>query len=197
VRPVIADTHLALRQGVNVVLLGASVHGCRVGSIPRALGYRASWQDRSMDVARLVLEYIQALVWPAVVVMAAWMFKDALAERVSALRKLTLPGGIEAELDEAKQELAELREQIPDDAPELRAKAEAAEARVDDAREAVYSAAQFDRVINARIRRNALESSIRRTFEAYDSEYEHATPERRQEMVTEMLELMLKGRALS
>jgi hypothetical protein len=58
-----------------------------------------------MDIARLILEYLQVLVWPSVVVALAIMFKKPLATLLGRIRKIGFAGGsLDADADEASNE---------------------------------------------------------------------------------------------
>lgn len=50
-----------------------------------------------MEVARLVLDYMTALVWPVLVLLAVLLFRGQLAEMLGRLTSLKLPGGASAD----------------------------------------------------------------------------------------------------
>ena len=54
-----------------------------------------------MDIARLVLDFIKALAWPAVVAIVVLVFRRELRRLVATVQHLKLPGG--AEVDWQKQ----------------------------------------------------------------------------------------------
>ncbi len=49
---------------------------------------------KAVDIAKLVLEYIRALAWPAVVVAVTTAFKTELKALIARIRHADLPGGI-------------------------------------------------------------------------------------------------------
>ncbi len=59
-----------------------------------------------MDIAKLVLEYIRALIWPAVVVTVALVFRAELRGLIARVRHADLPGGIALDFP---HEIAEAR----------------------------------------------------------------------------------------
>lgn len=48
-----------------------------------------------MDTAELILEYLKALMWPAVALLAILLFKRELRELFGSVQRLRLPGGTE------------------------------------------------------------------------------------------------------
>lgn len=59
-----------------------------------------------MDIAKLVLEYVRALIWPAVVVTVALIFRAELKALIARVRHADLPGGIALDFP---HEIAEAR----------------------------------------------------------------------------------------
>lgn len=53
-----------------------------------------------MDVARLVLEYLRTLVWPAVVAGLAFGFRADLRRLLGRIRRAELPGGVKVDFPE-------------------------------------------------------------------------------------------------
>src|SRR5229473_3507434 len=76
-----------------------------------------------MELARLVLDFTKALVWPLVVVAMALLFRKELVAALTRLREAKLPGGVslsfEAELTEAKRISAKVKEAPPPDQAKL------------------------------------------------------------------------------
>jgi hypothetical protein len=60
-----------------------------------------------MEIARLVLEFIKVLIWPATVLVVALIFRVPIRAVLSRLRKAGLPGGVsidfQEEIEQAKQ----------------------------------------------------------------------------------------------
>lgn len=50
-----------------------------------------------MELAKLVLEYVKVLAWPAVVLTTVFVFKHELRALVRSVQHLKLPGGAELE----------------------------------------------------------------------------------------------------
>jgi len=50
-----------------------------------------------MEIAKLVLEFVKALAWPTVVLLAVWFFRRELSALVATLEHVKLPGGAELE----------------------------------------------------------------------------------------------------
>jgi hypothetical protein len=70
-----------------------------------------------VEVAKLVLEFVKALIWPVVVVLMAFTFRREVVAAMARLREAKLPGGVslsfEAELSEAKRISAKVEEAPP------------------------------------------------------------------------------------
>jgi nitrogen fixation/metabolism regulation signal transduction histidine kinase len=59
-----------------------------------------------MDIATLVLDYVRALAWPAVVIGLAFMFRSKIADAVGRLTEAQFPGGklaFRSQLDEDRR----------------------------------------------------------------------------------------------
>jgi hypothetical protein len=63
-----------------------------------------------MEIAELVLKYIEALIWPAVTIFILLYFRDELSKLFDRAKKVELPGGISIETFEDKLEEAKLLE---------------------------------------------------------------------------------------
>lgn len=59
-----------------------------------------------MELAELILKYIEALIWPTVTVFVLFFFKDELSKLFDRAKKVELPGGISIEAFENKLEQA-------------------------------------------------------------------------------------------
>ena len=67
-----------------------------------------------MEIAKLILEYIEALIWPATVVFLVILFRTQVGQLFSRIKKADLPGGISIEtfptlIKEAKELSVEVR----------------------------------------------------------------------------------------
>jgi hypothetical protein len=47
----------------------------------------ATWEDEVMESLKVVLDFVQALIWPAVVVWALLLFRRPLSERIAHIRR--------------------------------------------------------------------------------------------------------------
>jgi len=65
-----------------------------------------------MDIAKLVLEYIRAFVWPVTLVAALALFRKELAVLLARLRKAALPGGVTLDFPEEVQAARSLSEEV-------------------------------------------------------------------------------------
>lgn len=65
-----------------------------------------------MDIAKLVLEYVRALVWPATVLVVLLLFRKELAALLVRLRKAALPGGVTLDFPEEVQAARSLSEEV-------------------------------------------------------------------------------------
>jgi len=57
-----------------------------------------------MEIARIILEYIQAIIWPAVVVTVCFVFRQQLVALINRIRHAELPGGFAVDLDQEIKE---------------------------------------------------------------------------------------------
>ena len=68
-----------------------------------------------MDIARLVLDYVRTLVWPATLVTVIVLFRVDLIALLARLRKAALPGGVtldfQEEVEAAESLSAEVRKE--------------------------------------------------------------------------------------
>lgn len=71
-----------------------------------------------MELARLVLEYLQALVWPSVVVFLALVFKKDAQTILHRLKSAKLPGGVSLDLSEQIREAKNLSDKVQEAASE-------------------------------------------------------------------------------
>jgi len=55
-----------------------------------------------METARLVLDYIEALIWPVFALIILFMFRSQISNLITRLKKVDLPGGISAEAFQEK-----------------------------------------------------------------------------------------------
>lgn len=65
-----------------------------------------------MDIAKLILEYIQALAWPAVVVFGVCFFRDAIKEVFHRISSAKLPGGVAIDFSEEIREAREISREV-------------------------------------------------------------------------------------
>jgi hypothetical protein len=65
-----------------------------------------------MEIANLVLEYIRALVWPAVAITASLLFRKQIDALLARLRHADLPGGVSIDLQEQIAEAKELSSKV-------------------------------------------------------------------------------------
>jgi len=70
-----------------------------------------------MEIAKLVLEYIKALVWPITVVSLSLLFRSEIKRVLGRLRKAVFPGGVSVDLQEEVQEVKQLSEKIQSTPP--------------------------------------------------------------------------------
>ena len=71
----------------------------------------------TMEVAKLVLEYLRVLIWPVAVVTICLTFRRQVVALLNRIRHAELPGGfavdIEQEIEDAKALSAKVQEQPP------------------------------------------------------------------------------------
>jgi len=65
-----------------------------------------------MEIAKLVLEYIRALIWPLTVLGISLFFRREVKGLLARLRKAVLPGGVSLDLGEEVREVKELSERV-------------------------------------------------------------------------------------
>lgn len=65
-----------------------------------------------MEVARLILDFTKVLIWPAVVLTLALVFRHPLRAILQRLRKAGLPGGVSIDFREEIEEARELSEKV-------------------------------------------------------------------------------------
>ena len=76
-------------------------------SLSRLESYSMTLED-FLKVAEMVLKYLTALAWPAVVLTLAFGFRKHLADIVSRLKNADLPGGVKINLQETIKEAEKL-----------------------------------------------------------------------------------------
>lgn len=65
-----------------------------------------------MDIARIVLEYIQALAWPAVAVFAILLFRKPLEAILRRIKGAGFPGGVSLDLEEEVRDAQSLSRDV-------------------------------------------------------------------------------------
>ena len=65
-----------------------------------------------MEVAKLILEYIQALIWPSIVVFLMYSFKNETVALLGRIKTAKLPGGVSFDLNEKIQEVKVLSNEV-------------------------------------------------------------------------------------
>jgi hypothetical protein len=65
-----------------------------------------------MELAKLILEFVKALVWPTTALVLALVFRAPLEAILSRLRKAGLPGGVSIDFQEQIQEAKQLSEKV-------------------------------------------------------------------------------------
>jgi hypothetical protein len=70
-----------------------------------------------MEIAKLVLEYVRALIWPTTVLTLSLFFRSEIKKVFARLRKAVLPGGVSIDLQEEVREVKELSEKVESAAP--------------------------------------------------------------------------------
>ena len=64
-----------------------------------------------METAKIVLEYIRALIWP-LTVLSLLLFRTEVKKIFSRLRKAAFPGGVTVDFQEEVKEVRELSEKV-------------------------------------------------------------------------------------
>lgn len=70
-----------------------------------------------MDVARLVLDFINVLIWPIVVTIAILLFRSHLGAIFARLKSASLPGIISIDLSDDIKEAKEISQEVPKSTP--------------------------------------------------------------------------------
>jgi hypothetical protein len=65
-----------------------------------------------MDIAKLILEYIRAMIWPTTVLVLSFFFRSEIRKVFARLRKAVLPGGVSIDLQEEVREVKQLSEKV-------------------------------------------------------------------------------------
>jgi hypothetical protein len=65
-----------------------------------------------MEIAKLVLEYIKAVIWPATVMTLCLTFRSEIRKVLARLRHAVFPGGVSVDLEEEVQEVKQLSEKV-------------------------------------------------------------------------------------
>ncbi len=68
--------------------------------------------DQGIQIAEVVLRYVSALAWPAVVVTIVVMFRKSLAQVLDRLKDANLPGGVKINLQETINQANKLSEEV-------------------------------------------------------------------------------------
>ena len=73
-----------------------------------------------MEIARLVLDYLEALAWPLVALIVAMLFRHEVRALLARIRKAALPGGVSLDFEEEIQEAKLLSEKVEASVKETR-----------------------------------------------------------------------------
>ena len=65
-----------------------------------------------MDIAKLILEYVRAMIWPTTVLVLSFFFRGEIRKIFARLRKAVLPGGVSIDLQEEVREVKQLSERV-------------------------------------------------------------------------------------
>ena len=65
-----------------------------------------------MEIAKVILEYVKAVMWPITVLTLSLVFRNEIKRVFSRLRKAVLPGGVSVDLQEEVHEVKELTEKV-------------------------------------------------------------------------------------
>jgi hypothetical protein len=80
--------------------------------------YVDAWQPllvhtgATIEIAKLALEYLKTLAWPAVVLIALYIFRRELRLLIASLEHLKLPGGAELDWKKTVQEAERAAERV-------------------------------------------------------------------------------------
>jgi hypothetical protein len=77
----------------------------------------STFEGDALGIARLVLEYTQALVWPLVAVIAMLLFRKHLVVVLQRLKGADLPGGVSLDFNEEIRDAKELSREVQDAPP--------------------------------------------------------------------------------
>jgi hypothetical protein len=92
---------------VAVVLV---VTGFIVAALTERLG------QFSMELGEFLTRVLEAVAWPVVLLVIAWIFRDEIKERIRQLRSLTV-GGNKAEFVDSTNEAARAADKLPEESP--------------------------------------------------------------------------------
>ena len=65
-----------------------------------------------MEIARLILEYLEALVWPVAIVLGVWIFRQPLADVLLRMNQAKLPGGVSFNFDTEIRNTKQLSQEV-------------------------------------------------------------------------------------
>ena len=65
-----------------------------------------------MEIAKLVLEYLRVLIWPAVVATVCLVFRRQVVALLNRIRHAELPGGVALDLDQEIKEVKALSARV-------------------------------------------------------------------------------------
>jgi hypothetical protein len=68
--------------------------------------------DERLQVAKLVLEYMNVLAWPIVAIIVICMFRSHIVSLLKRLKDAELPGGVRINLQETIQQAERLSDQV-------------------------------------------------------------------------------------
>ena len=69
-------------------------------------------REPQMQIAKLVLEFLKALIWPVTVLLLAWVFKREIRAVLARMRKAVLPGGVSVDFENQIIETKELATRV-------------------------------------------------------------------------------------
>jgi hypothetical protein len=64
-----------------------------------------------LEIAKLILEYLKALIWPTAALIVALVYKNEFTSILGRLKKAGLPGGVSLDFSEEVREVRQLSEQ--------------------------------------------------------------------------------------
>lgn len=77
-----------------------------------------------MSIARLILDYLEALKWPIVAVVLAWIFRNPISELIGRIRTMkAMVGASSVEVDAARRGLEKVAGEAAEPAEEILAEA--------------------------------------------------------------------------